>query len=116
MADAKGVGEDLRSAMGVEQAAEQRILWIRATSSELRNARLPTLPSVSLLLGYAFFFIVYAVFGVNWSPALLLGFAMISMGFCLPWFMDILTTHEERRLRQLRGIEDHPRWTTLGST
>jgi hypothetical protein len=116
MADAKGVGEDLRSAMRVEQAAEQRILWIRTTSSEFRNARLPTLLSASLLLSYAFFFIAYAVLDMNWSPALLSGLAIVSMGFCLPWFMDILATHEERRLRKLRGIGDHPRWTTLGCT
>jgi hypothetical protein len=72
--------------------------------------------SVSLLLGYAFFFIAYAVFDMNWSPALLSGFAIVSIGFCLPWFMDMLATHEERKLRELRRIEDHPRWTTLGCT
>jgi len=115
MADAKGVGEDLRSAMRVEQAAERRILWIRTSSSELRNARLPTLLSASLLLGYAFFFIAYDILDMNWSPALLSGLATISLGFCLPWFMDMLATYEERRLRELRGIEDYPRWTTLRS-
>jgi hypothetical protein len=58
MADATRVGEDLRSAIRVEQKAQKRTLWIRTTASELKDIRPPTLLSASLLLGYAVSFIL----------------------------------------------------------
>jgi hypothetical protein len=105
MADATRVGEDLRSAIRVEQKAQERTLWLRTTASELKDARLPILLSVSLLLGYAVSFIAYDILDMDWSAALLSGLGIISLGICLPWFMDMLATHEERKLRELRRIE-----------
>jgi hypothetical protein len=103
MAEAKGVGEDFRSAIRVEQAVEGRSLWIRTTSSKLKDTRaLSRLLSGSLLLGCAVFLIAYDVLDLDWSSALLSGFATISLSFCLPWFMDILATREEQKLRELR--------------
>jgi hypothetical protein len=102
MADATRVGEDFRSAVRMEQAAEERTLWIRTTSSKLKEARLPSLLSVSLLLGYGVSFIAYDILDMDWSAALLLGSGIITLGFSLPWFLDILATREEQRLRELR--------------
>jgi hypothetical protein len=45
---------------------------------------------------------------MRWSLALLSGHVLILLGFSLPWFMDLLATHEERKLRELRRIEDRP--------
>jgi hypothetical protein len=39
MADAKGVGEDLRSAIRFEQAVEERTLRIRTTANKLNASR-----------------------------------------------------------------------------
>jgi hypothetical protein len=108
MADATRVGEDLRSAIRVEQKAQERTLWIRTTASELKDTRLLGLLSVSLLLGYAVSFVAYEFLDMRWSLALLSGHVLILLGFSLPWFMDLLATHEERKLRELRRIEDRP--------
>jgi hypothetical protein len=102
VADAKGVGEDFRFAVRVEQVAEERTFWIRTTASELKDTRLLSLLSASLLLGCAVSFIAYEILDTDWSPALLSGLAIITLGFCLPWFMDLFATREERKLRELR--------------
>jgi hypothetical protein len=106
MADATRVGQDLRSALRVEHKAQERTLWLRTTASELKDTRLLSLLSVSLLLAYAVAFVADDLLDMEWSAALLLGYVIISLGFCLPWFMDMLATHEERKLRELRRIED----------
>jgi hypothetical protein len=117
-ADARGVGKDLRSAMSKELAVEERTLWIRMAGSELKDTRLPHLLSASLLLGCAVSLIAYTIYDLDWSPALLSGLGMISLGFCLPWFVDKLAEHEERKLRELRRVDSHPdaEWWTEGST
>jgi len=118
IADAKGVGEDLRSAIRVEEAVEAHTLWIRTTAGELQDSRLLSLLSGSLLLGYAVSFTAYDILDMDWLPALLLGHVIISLGFYLPWLMDILATYKERQLRELRRTEDDPpnEWWTRGST
>jgi hypothetical protein len=84
MADAIRVGEDFRSAVRVEQAVERRSLWIRTTSSKLKDTRLLSLLSASLLLGCAVSFIAYDILDIDWYPAVLSGLATITLGFCLP--------------------------------
>jgi hypothetical protein len=87
-------------------SGRKRTLWIRTTASQLKDTRLLSLLSASLLLGCAVSFIAYEILDTDWSPALLSGLAVIRLRFCLPWFMDILATHDERKLRALRRIED----------
>jgi hypothetical protein len=116
-ADAQGLGGYFRSAVREEQTAATRTVWIRTTASELKDTRLAALLLVTLLLGWAAFLIAYDILDMDVSSALLSELGIISLGFCLPWFMDSIATHEERKLRELRRIEDYPRadWWTQGS-
>ena len=106
MADATRVGEDFRSAVRVEQKAQRRALWLRTTASELMEARLPILLSASLLLGYAVSFLACDALDLDWSAALMWGSGISTLGLSLPWIMDKLATREERKLRELRRVED----------
>ena len=99
VADAKGVGEDFRFAVRVEQAAEERTLWIRTTANRLKARRL-----LSLLLGCV---VVLAcdILDEDALLALLLGLSIIALGYWLSWFIDVLATHQEGKLRELRQFD-----------
>jgi hypothetical protein len=108
MADARGVGEDFRFAVRVEQAVEERTLKIRMTADKLNASRLLFWVSAILLLGYGVSFIAYDTPERDWTSPLLWGVVVILVGFCLPWLIDLIAEHEERKLRELRRIADVP--------
>jgi hypothetical protein len=117
-ADAKGIGSAFRSFVRDEQDIEERALRLRATASKLMATWVLSRLLMSLLLGYAVFFVATDSLDIDWSLALPSGLVIISLGFWLPWFIDLIAAHEERKLRELRRIADdsQPEWWIIDST
>jgi hypothetical protein len=117
-AEAKGIGPAFRSFIRDEQNVEERTLWIRTTANKLKATRVPSRLLVSQLLSCAIFFVAIDIFDVDWLVLLFFLPAMIWLGLWLPSFMDMLATHKERKLRQLRHIADDSQseWWIIDST
>ncbi len=106
-ADGEGAGKKLRSALRDEQTLETRALWLRTSANKLKAAR-PGLLSLELIGSAGVVVAVsYYVVHVDASLALLLGLVLIALRLSLPWMLDVLSTHEERGLRELRRIDSH---------
>ena len=117
-ADAKGIGAAFRSFIRDEQDVEERTLRLRATACKVRA--IPTILRllISLVLGDLAFLFACNIFDIDWSASLLSVPVLISLGFWLPWLMDRMATHRERRLRELRSVVDdsEPEWWIIDST
>jgi len=105
-ADEGGFGKDFRSAIWNEQGSERRTLWIRLTANRLKAAK-PGLLSLELL-GSAGVVVALAhyIFHADTSLALLSGLVIVAARLSLPSVVGRLATHEERKLRKLRRVDD----------
>jgi hypothetical protein len=117
-AEAKGIGAAFRSFMRNEQDVEQRTLRIRTTANKLKATRVPSRFLVSQLLSSVVFLFATDIFDIDWLVVLFFLPAMIWLGLWLPSFMDMLATHRERKLRELRSVvdESQPEWWIIDST
>lgn len=96
-----GVGKKFRDDVWNERGSTKRTLWIRMTANRLKAAK-PGLLSLELL-GSAGVVIAVAYYIVHTDAliALLSGLVIVGLRLLLPWIMDAIATHEEKKLRQL---------------
>jgi hypothetical protein len=116
-ADARGIGTAFRSFIHDEQDVEERTLRLRTTTSKLKATGVLSRLLVSLLLSYAVFFVATDILDIDWAVALFSVPVIISLGFWLPSFMDMLVANREQKLRELRRIADdsQPEWWIIDS-
>jgi hypothetical protein len=101
-----GFEKQLKDVLWNERGSAKRTLWIRMTVNRLKATK-PGLLSLELLgSGGVVIAVAYYIVHTDTLTALLSGIAIIVLRLSLPWVMDAIATREERKLRQLRRVDE----------
>jgi hypothetical protein len=105
-ADDGGFGKEFRDIIWNERGSEKRTFWIRRTANKLKAAK-PSLLSLELL-GSAGVVIAVAYYVLHFDSSLSFscGLVIVVLRLSLPWIMNKIAAHEERKLSELRTRYD----------